>query len=382
MLFLRLCWMSYAGAVRRLLLLLFLCAPLVFAQGREADRLLNSALEAQQRGDLPTAIRDYEKVLQLNPKLAEARVNLGAALADSGRFDDAIAQYRRALPDMPDKSAVQLNIGLAYYKKGDLASASREFEELHKLKPDNAQIAILLGDSDTRRRRGSDAVAMLTPLEAANASNPDFQYVLGTALIQAGRRRDGAQKLDALAQQTQNADAYLLAGSTFLDLNDYEHARSDLEAALRLKPGLPHIYTLVGMARDDVGDQTAAEEALREALRQDPNDFNANLYLGSILYKRRAMDEAKPYLDRALALNPSSSMARYEVAIWNSKSGNYADAATELEQVTRSDPKWLEPHVELANVYYRLHRPQDGAKERAIVTRLTAEQQSKGPGVP
>lgn len=374
--------MRYAWAVRRLFLLLFLCAPLVFAQGRETEQLLNNALEAQQRGDLPTAIRDYEKALLLNPKLAEARVNLGAALADSGRFDDAIAQYRRALPDVPDKSAVQLNIGLAYYKKGDLASASRAFEELHKLKPENVQIAILLGDSEVRLGRGSDAVAMLAPLETANASNPDFQYVLGTALIQAGRRREGAQKLDALAQQTQNPDAFLLAGSTFLDLNDYEHARNDLEAALRLKPSLPHIYTLVGMARDDLGDQAAAEEVLREALRQDANDFNANLYLGSILYKRRAMEEAKPYLDRALALNPTSAMARYEVAIWNSKSGNYAEAAKDLEQVTKSDPNWLEPHVELANVYYRLHRPEDGAKERQIVARLTAEQQSKGPGVP
>jgi tetratricopeptide (TPR) repeat protein len=219
-------------------------------------------------------------------------------------------------------------------------------------------------------------------MEAANAGNPDFEYVLGTALIQAGKRREGAQKLSELAERTQNPDAYLLAGSTFLDLSDYVRARQSLEAALRLKPSLPHIYTLTGMARDDVGDQTAAEAALREALRQDSNDFNANLYLGSILYKRRAMDEAKPYLDRALELNPSSSMARYEVAIWNSKSGHYDEAANDLEQVTRTDPSWLEPHVELANVYYRLHRPQDGAKERETVARLTAQQQSKGPGVP
>ena len=220
------------------------------------------------------------------------------------------------------------------------------------------------------------------PHGSVNAANPDFEYVLGTALLQAGDRREGAQKLSALAEQTQSADAYLLAGSTFLDLNDFEHARTDLEAALRLKPSLPHIYTLTGMARDDTGDPAAAEPALREALRQNPNDFDANLYLGSILYKRRSMDDAKPYLDRALELNPASSMARYEVAIWNSKSGHYEEAAKDLEQVTHTDPNWLEPHVELANVYYRLRRPQDGAKEREIVARLTAQQQTKGPGVP
>jgi tetratricopeptide (TPR) repeat protein len=374
--------MRYPWAVSRLPLLLLLSLSFASAQQVQPDRLLSSAIEAQQRGDLPTAIREYQKLLELKPKLVDARVNLGAALADSGRFDDAIAQYRLALPDAPDKIPLKLNMGLAYYKKGDMAAASREFEDLHKLRPADAQIAILLGDSEVHLGRGSEAASMLSPMEASNAANPDFEYVLGTALLQAGNRREGAQKLSTLAEQTHSADAYLLAGSTFLDLNDFEHARTDLEAALRLKPDLPHIYTLTGMARDQTGDQAAAEPAFREALRQNSNDFEANLYLGSILYKRRAMDEAKPYLDRALQLNPASSMARYEVAIWNSTSGHYEEAAKDLEEVTRTDPNWLEPHVELANVYYRLHRPQDGAKEREIVARLAAQQQNKGPVAP
>jgi tetratricopeptide (TPR) repeat protein len=374
--------MRYAWAVRRLFLFLLLYASFALAQQRQPDRLLSSAIEAQQRGDLPAAIRDYEELLKLKPNMVDVRVNLGAALADSGRFDDAIAQYRLALPDVPDKDPIRLNLGLAYYKKGDLESASREFEELRKVRPEDAQVAILLGDSEVRLGRAAEAVAMLSSMEAPNAANPDFEYVLGTALLQAGRRREGAEKLSKLAQQTQSADAYLLAGSTFLDLNVFEHARTDLEAALRLKPDLPHIYTLTGMARDQTGDQAAAEPAFREALRQDPNDFNANLYLGSILYKRRSMDEAKQYLDRALQSNPTSSMARYEVAMWNSTSGRYEEAARGLEDVARTDPNWLEPHVELANVYYRLHRPQDGAKEREIVARITAQQQSKGPTAP
>lgn len=249
--------MRYAWAVRCLFLFLLLSASFAPAQQGQPDRLLSNAIEAQQRGDLPTAIREYEALLKLKPNMVEVRVNLGAALADSGRFDDAIAQYRLALPEVPDKNPIRLNMGLAYYKKGDLESASHEFEELHKVRPEDAQVAILLGDSEVRLGRGAEAVAMLSPMEAANAANPDFEYVLGTALLQAGKRREGAQKLSQLAEQTHNADAYLLAGSTFLDLNDFEHARANLEAALRLKPHLPHIHTLTGMARDQTGDQAA-----------------------------------------------------------------------------------------------------------------------------
>ena len=170
--------MRYAWAVRRLFLLLLFYGSFAPAQQVQPDRLLSNAIEAQQRGDLPTAIREYEELLKLKPNMIEVRVNLGAALADSGRFDDAIAQYRLALPAVPDKNPIRLNLGLAYYKKGDLEAASREFEELHKVRPDDAQVAILLGDSEVRLGRGAEAVAMLSSMEASNAANPDFEYVL------------------------------------------------------------------------------------------------------------------------------------------------------------------------------------------------------------
>jgi tetratricopeptide (TPR) repeat protein len=366
--------------MRRAFILISIAASVASAQQPSPEQLFTRAVAAQQRGDYATAISDYQMVLKLEPKMAEARVNLGAALAHSGRLDDAIGQYKLALSDAQEKDAVRMDLGLAYYKKGDLADASREFAELRRRKPGDVQLAILLGDVDVKQSKGAEAVAMMAPLEAENAGNADFEYVLGTALLQAGQRRQGADRLHKLAQTTQSADTYLLAGSTYLDLNNLERARADLDAALRLDSKLPHIYTLAGIARDKSGDAAAAEPAFREALRLDPDDFDANLYLGAILYKRRQVQEAKPYLDRALALNPTSAMARYEGAMLKSTSGQYEAAAKDLEAVIQQDPSWLEPHVELATVYYRLHRPADGAKERQIVDRITAEQQSKGPG--
>jgi len=217
------------------------------------------------------------------------------------------------------------------------------------------------------------------PLESKNASNLDFEYAYGSALIKAGRRREGATRLEKVAKSGNSADAYLLAGSTLLDLNDFQPARRDLDEALRLDPKLPGIYTLAGTARDKTGAIPEAEVAFREALKINPDDFDANLYLGAILYKRRDLEEAKPYLDRALRLDPKSSMARYEVAMFESTSGQYQAAAERLEQLVKDDPAWLEPHIELASLYYRLHRPDDGRKEREAVDRLTAEQQKKGP---
>lgn len=350
------------------------------AQDADPNLLFRQAVDAQQRGDYSTAIADYRKLIELRPADIQAKVNLGAALSHEGKYDDAIEIYRSVLPSLKNKNMVLLNLALAYYKKGDFEHAREQFTVLHDAQPNDVRTVVLLGDTDLHLGKSEDALHLLEPLEAKFSTNMDFEYVLGSALIQSGRRRDGISRIEKVAKAGPSPDSYMLAGATLLDLNDYEPARTDLEEALRLNPALPGLFSLVGIARDKTGDIQNAEVAFREALKKDPNDFQANLYLGAILYKRRAVDEAKPYLDRAIQLKPTDSMARYECAMLKSTSGDYENAAKDLEQLTKDDPDWLEPHVELAALYYKLHRPGDGAREREIVDRINAKQQAQGPG--
>lgn len=363
----------------RVIVFLILCVSASLAQQRDPDQLSNEAMKAQQNGNYQLAITEYRELLQLRPDNVEAKVNLGAALAHVGQFDEAIAIYQSVLPSLKEKNRVILDLGLAYYKKGDLAHAREQFAAVHQSSPNNVQAAILLADTQIKLGDAESAAKMLEPLEQANASNPDFDYELGLAMIKAGHRREGIPRMEKAGELGKFGDAYMLAGANLMDLNEFEQARRDLETALQLAPKLPHLHTLVGMARDKTGDQKAAEPAFRQALQENPNDFDANLYLGALLYKQRHLEEAKIYLDRAVKVRPDDSMARYESAMLKSTSGEYEAAAKQLEDVIKDNPDWLEPHVELTSLYYKLHRPADGAKERAIVEKLTAEQQAKGP---
>jgi tetratricopeptide (TPR) repeat protein len=377
--------LRYSFRMRAVLFIAALFAslvPSVSARQENARELFNAGVEAQQRGDFETAIRDYRAFLAVRPDDFETKVNLGAALAHERQYDAAIAVYRSALPSAPQKDGVLLDLGLAYFKRGDFQNAYTQFETVHKSQPNNVRVAILLSDSALGLGKSSDAVALLAPLESENSTNTDFEYVLGSALISVGKRDEGVARIEKVAKATNSAGAYYLAGTTLLKMNAFAHARLDLDAALRLDPKLPDIYTLAGTARDNSGELQGAESAFREALKINPNDFTANLYLGAILYKRRQLDEAKTYLDHAVQLDPASSMARYETAMMQSVSGDYAAAAGNLEIVIKNDPNWLDPHVQLATLYYRLHRPDDGAKQRQIVQELTAKQQAAGPNAP
>jgi len=362
------------------LTLVLLAARLALSQPATPDQLFGRATEEQQRGDLTAAIRDYRAVLAMRPESIPALVNLGAALAHDGQVDAAISEYEAALKLNPQLPSVHLDLGLAYTRKNDLEHARDQFEAAHRADPGEVRTAILLGDAEARTGKAAEAAAMLTPMEAANAGNSDFEYVLGEALIAAGQLREGATRVEKSAAMTNSAESWMLAGSSLLKTNEFNQARRDLDNAQRIDPSIPGLCTLDGTARDKDGDAKGAEPVFRLALQQNANDFDANLYLGAILYNQRAMDEAKGYLEKALQLNPQSTMARYEYAMWESTSGQSEAAAQVLEKLTADDPSWLEPHVELATLYYKLHRPEDGKRERAIVDKLTAEQQQQGPG--
>jgi len=357
-------------------------SSIALAQNGTVEQLFRSAVEAQQHGDFPTAIREYRQLLQLQPDLADARANLGAALAHVGRFDEAVSEYRTALKTDPNNGVIRLNLALAYYKKSDYRSAATELDALNASGSADARIATLLADCYSKLGDDARAVETLAPLQPTHPEDLDMAFVLGSALTRTGKTAEGAALLENVAKKGNSADAFLLAGSALLKRNEKARALSDLEAAMRLKPDLPGLLTQLGIAEEGNGNDTRAEQDLRKAIDSNPNDFEANVHLGGILYTRRDLAQARLYIQRALRIQPSSTFALYEMALLNSADGQIDDAIADLEKVVGADPNWLEAHVQLAALYYKSHRPADGLRERQVVDRLTAEQQRQGPHPP
>lgn len=74
-----------------------------------AHYTLGNALSAK---GLPGAVREYEASLALDPRNAEAHVNLGSELSElPGRLPDALAHYQAALSIKPDYFQAHYNLG-------------------------------------------------------------------------------------------------------------------------------------------------------------------------------------------------------------------------------------------------------------------------------
>ena len=76
-------------------------------------------------GRIDEARAAYLKALELNPRFSEAKCNLGNLYIDEKRYEDAIKMYEEALNDMlyPTPFIAQGNLGWALFKKGDVPQA-------------------------------------------------------------------------------------------------------------------------------------------------------------------------------------------------------------------------------------------------------------------
>ncbi len=87
------------------------------------------------------------------------------------------------------------------------------------------------------------------------------------------------------------------------------------------------------------GDLKAAEFAFRKAAEADPNYADAPLNVARALIQEGETDSAKPFIEKALKINPSLGRIYYFRALIEKADGNYDAALKSLERVESQYPK-------------------------------------------
>lgn len=352
-----------------------------FAQQPPAE--LREAITKHQAGDVRGALPLYRAFLVKNPASVDGLVNYGAALAHEGQFKEAVAEYEKALKLAPNNPQVILNLGLSLYKTGRYPEAKERFQAVHpllpKLSPPDRQISFLLADCEIRLGNYAAAVALLDPWDKQTPDDPALAYLLGTALIRGKETERGEVVIDRILRKGESAEAHLLLGTARMNSLDFTAARDEFEKAVQLNPKLQEANASLGLALLGLSQADAAAEAFRKEIAVDPNNFTAVLQSGILAKQNQKYPESRQFLKRALALRPGDAGVRYQLATVEVVAGAVDEGKRQLEALIADYPDFLEAHVSLSGAYYRLKRKEDGDRERAIVRKLTAEAQAKQP---
>ena len=297
-------------------LCLVFCIATLWGQTTPAACDLNGAIRMHQSGDYPGALEGYQACVAANPNRAETRSNLGAVLAHLGRYQEAIDQYKTALQAATPAiaSGLRFNLALAYYKSFQIAEAAVELEALHRQQPADLNLALLLADCRLRTGEWKPAIDLLLPLESSHPDSAALDYVLGMAMIRDGRVAEGQLRVDRILGRGKSAEGHFMLGAAQFSAGNFPAAAKEFERAETLNSNLPSLYSYYGQALLFSGDADGADAAFRKELAANPNDFDANYQLASILAHRGKPDEARPLLERAVQVRPGSEEAREALA--------------------------------------------------------------------
>jgi Tfp pilus assembly protein PilF len=180
-----------------------------------------------------------EEATRLEPGNADAWVNLGAALQQSGSLDDAAAAYREALRLRPAHGAAQNNLGAVLEGLNRHAEAAEAYAEAIRLTPESAEIRANLGRALLALGRTEDAAAQFTEALALDESSASTRYLLATALAELGRLDEAvAEYSRALADPVLAAtpEVHNDFGVALARLGRLPEAARHFEEALRIDP--------------------------------------------------------------------------------------------------------------------------------------------------
>lgn len=279
------------------------------AQGDEdtlyAVAIFNQAQEAHEKGDLPAAIKLYEKALKIVPEFPEAEYQRGIALLALGRTDEAEKAFRRAVELRSDWTLALTSLASILVQKNQFAQAEPMLNKVIELEPQN-----------------SPAFAAITELRLKTKASPlVLQELLARITI-----------LTAKANPTAALWASRAALETALGKRDL--AKTSLANALNIDArSKSALYQLADVALFE-GDTVRASEIAGRLEKLATDTEPLILLKANILAAEGKSDEAIKLLD---SINePSSQAVELRTKIIASGSKNTAELEKQLETDARN----------------------------------------------
>ncbi len=144
-----------------------------------AGELLARGNAHLDRGDMWAAGRSYRQAVEVDPRRAEARVNLGYGLRELGRLVEAAIELLCAIGLFPDSADAHYMLGALHLEAGDAVSALPHLERAVALRPALVEAHRDLGKTLFNLGRVAEAEHALKAAVEVAPHNAELRLYLG-----------------------------------------------------------------------------------------------------------------------------------------------------------------------------------------------------------
>ena len=295
------------------------------ASSQAAQDFKLQARAAASNNDWQQAAADYQKAVELLPRDAGLRVDLGAALVQAGRPADAIASYEAALKIAPRNLRAELGLAHSYRSVHNYDETRRMLERAHHDHPSNAAPLAALGDLEIELQTYDAAIGHLKAAVALDPADTKTRNYLAAAYKAKGDQESAlAQLAKVLARDPENALAHFLRAEIYSARNEDTRALPDAEEAVALQPKNPSALTLLAKILVRAPENTPAAEVTMRCSR-------AIAVLEPLLPAKSSDSETLFLLARAYRCAGQEQQAQTTLASFEAASQN--DRSTKQQQL-------------------------------------------------
>jgi len=153
-----------------------------------------------------------------------------------------------------------------------------------------------------------------------------------------------------LYRKPDHADTLYLLATIQKAEGHLDEARTLLLKAIAANPQVWAYHATLAEIHSQGHDLTSAEACLREAIRLEENDAELISELGTVLLMQRRFSEAHECFQRAFTLNPEQPQALFNTGVTYRQQGLAEEALPFLERGMKLQPDFAKGHLELAEV--------------------------------
>ena len=212
------------------------------------------------------------------------------------------------------------------------------------------------------------ALRELRRLLRRSPDDHELHAVLGCTLLDADRADEARGHLERATELVPESAAYWThLGRCALAQGEAQSALSGFENARRLSPGNPQPWLSLALALDEADRRDDAVAEVERLLARHPDCAEAHHWLGLQYERREEPVRALPHFERAVELDPESSLARMALIHHMCDAGCYDDVVPHLEFLAqqglaiavRADERRVEIRVDGELAYIGVTRAKD-----------------------
>ena len=316
------------------------------------NNLLANAQAALDRKDFAAAATDYQSYLEKKPDDAAIHFQLGYAFTALQKFDDAKRQYLTAIDLNPKMAEAYLNLGLTLLNS-DPAAAIAPLQKAAELLPNQQRPRFALGVAYERSKKPLQAIEQYQAAEKLDDHDFETHLALGRLLLGANRPAEAENEFRAaLAIEKDSAPAHSGLAQSLVAQKKSDAAAQEMQTYLALAPNdraaqLEHASLLFNAGKLD---ESLAE--LDRLAAGGPEDLPALKLRALIFMRKNQYTDAVPVLLKAIALTPKDPDLPAELGHAYLKKKDYPSAVQELIVAMNANPRSIDVLNDLVAAEY------------------------------